>query len=478
MPKHYDLLVRGGTLVDAAAGVHAPCDVALEGGRVARVEPGLPAEHAREVHDAAGCLVMPGLVDTHVHVTPPHRSVGYRMMARAGVTCCLDCAGPVEDAVRGLALNGAGIAVAVLNKLDPGVTISGPDAPADEVQDYLDRSLAAGALGLKLLGGHLPLSPATTAAAIAAANRAGAYAAFHCGTTRQGSNLHGLLEALELAGDHRLHVCHINAYCRGLTHGSPVRETLLALEALAGRPHLVSESHPAPFNSVWSRLEDDRPRSHVARTCLEAGGFTPDRAGLLEAARAGYLRVQQSTDRGAVFLDPAEAPDRLAAVNFETMVSFPVNRRSTAFLCATEKDADGRFVVTALSTDGGGIPRNFLLSHGLALVRFEALTLLEFVHKCCRAPALMLGLPQKGHLQPGADADLVVVDPLAQSARLTVAGGRVVMAGGVVVGRGGTVVTTPRGVDHLRARDVPAVAADLEHSLLYRAPDPPRPAKG
>jgi hypothetical protein len=282
------------------------------------------------------------------------------------------------------------------------------------------------------LGGHLPLSPETTAAAIDVANREKAYVAFHCGTTQNGSNLKGLLEALELTGEKRLHVCHITAYCRGLTHGSPVEETMIALKELSIRPHLVSESHNGPYNGTSANLENSIPRSHVTRTCLETGGFPVNRDGLLEAARDGYMRVQKRIESGVVYLEPEEGVAYLQEVDCTALVSFPVNRRSTAFLTATERDKNERFIVTALSTDGGAIPRNFLLSHGLSLVRFDAWTLSDFVHKCCLAPARMLGLPQKGHLGPGADGDVVVVDPNSHEAELTVCGGRIVMANGVV----------------------------------------------
>lgn len=469
----YELLIRGGTLVDPANQRLGRADIALSGGKVAAVDDELNPDHAREIVEADGKLVFPGLVDTHVHIAPAERAVGFRMLARAGVTCCLECGGYLKDVLDGMAACGAGIGVAVLNRLDPGESISGPDADRAELSRYLDESLEAGAFGLKLLGGHLPLSPETTATAIDLANREKAYVAFHCGTTRNGSNLNGLLEALEIAGQNRLHVCHITAYCRGLTHGSPVEETMIALNALADRPHLVSESHNGPYNGTSATLENGIPRSHVTRTCLETGGFEVSREGLLKAARNGYMRVQKRVESGVIYLPPEDGPAHLEAVDFRATVSFPVNRRSTAFLTATERDGTGRFIVTALSTDGGAIPRNFLLSHGLSLVRFDAWSLSDFVHKCCRAPALMLGLPQKGHLSPGADGDLVVADPDTHEAVLTVCGGRIIMAGGVVLGSGGTVITTPRGLSGLQGKGVPAVAADLPNSLFYTAAGAP-----
>jgi hypothetical protein len=466
----FDLLIKNGKLIDAANDRIGLFDVALSGGRVADVAADLNPDHAGEIYDAAGKLVFPGLVDSHVHLAPAERSIGFRMLARTGVTCCLECGGYIEDVLEGMERFGSGISVAVLNRLDPGDSISGPDAGKPELSEYLDRSLESGAFGFKLLGGHLPLSPETTACAIELVNREMGYVAFHCGTTRNGSNLNGLLDALELAGDNRLHICHITAYCRGLTHGSAVEETMIALAELAARPHLVSESHNGPYNGTWAELENGVPRSHVTRTCLKSGGFDETREGMLAAARAGYMRVQNSTDGGVVYLEPGAGAAHLEKVDFDTMVSFPVNLRSTAFLTATEKDPSGRFIVTALSTDGGAIPRNFLLSHGLSLVRFDAWSLPDFVLKCCWAPARMLGLPRKGHLAPGADGDLVVVDPDSHEALLTIAGGKVIMANGVVLGSEGTVVTTERGVKTLKQKGIQTQAADLANSLFYNAP--------
>src|SRR5215813_3951374 len=64
----YDLLIRGGHLIDPAAGVRGGHDVAFRDGRVAAVSPSIPAERARRVVDARGHVVAPGLVDLHTHV--------------------------------------------------------------------------------------------------------------------------------------------------------------------------------------------------------------------------------------------------------------------------------------------------------------------------------------------------------------------------------------------------------------------------
>lgn len=66
----YDLLIKGGTLVDPAQKLHAQKDVAFAGGVVAAVGDDLPKAEAREVIDASGRILTPGMIDLHVHVFP------------------------------------------------------------------------------------------------------------------------------------------------------------------------------------------------------------------------------------------------------------------------------------------------------------------------------------------------------------------------------------------------------------------------
>ena len=63
----FDLLISGGRVIDPSSSLDAIADVAIRGGRIARVAPGIAASSARSAVDARGRLVTPGLVDLHVH---------------------------------------------------------------------------------------------------------------------------------------------------------------------------------------------------------------------------------------------------------------------------------------------------------------------------------------------------------------------------------------------------------------------------
>jgi dihydroorotase len=64
----YDLLLKGGRLIDPKNKINAVRDVAISNGRVAAVAESIPAAKAHKVVDVSGLYVTPGLVDIHVHV--------------------------------------------------------------------------------------------------------------------------------------------------------------------------------------------------------------------------------------------------------------------------------------------------------------------------------------------------------------------------------------------------------------------------
>ncbi len=64
---NWDLLVKGGTVVDPSQGLHGTADVAVSGDKIAVVGPGLDDTSAVKVIDATGKLVTAGFIDLHTH---------------------------------------------------------------------------------------------------------------------------------------------------------------------------------------------------------------------------------------------------------------------------------------------------------------------------------------------------------------------------------------------------------------------------
>ena len=66
--EQYDLLLKGGHVIDGKNGISAVRDVAIRAGKIAAVAPDIPASQAHKVVNVAGLYVTPGLVDIHTHV--------------------------------------------------------------------------------------------------------------------------------------------------------------------------------------------------------------------------------------------------------------------------------------------------------------------------------------------------------------------------------------------------------------------------
>ena len=68
--KRFDLLIRGGRVIDPSQDLDAVRDVGIAGGKIARIEANIPGDEALEVIEAGGKIVTPGLIDIHTHVFP------------------------------------------------------------------------------------------------------------------------------------------------------------------------------------------------------------------------------------------------------------------------------------------------------------------------------------------------------------------------------------------------------------------------
>ncbi len=99
-------LLRGGRVIDPAAGIDEVTDVRISDGVIQEVGVGLSASNVR-VFDADGCIVAPGLIDLHVHLREPGGeaketiATGTAAAAAGGFTavCCMPNTSPALDSV-------------------------------------------------------------------------------------------------------------------------------------------------------------------------------------------------------------------------------------------------------------------------------------------------------------------------------------------------------------------------------------------
>ena len=109
----HDLVVKNGTVIDPSQGIHGKMDVAITNREIVAIAKGLGAEprvDARQVIDASGRIVTPGLIDMHVHVYPFWGQFGCngeadQMCLASGVTTAVDC-GSAGSATLRVALRG------------------------------------------------------------------------------------------------------------------------------------------------------------------------------------------------------------------------------------------------------------------------------------------------------------------------------------------------------------------------------------
>ena len=72
----FDLLIKGGELLDPSQGLRAKRDLGVRYGKIEAVEADIPAARALRVLDAKGRIVIPGLIDLHSHVYPYGSAIG------------------------------------------------------------------------------------------------------------------------------------------------------------------------------------------------------------------------------------------------------------------------------------------------------------------------------------------------------------------------------------------------------------------
>jgi dihydroorotase len=97
-------LIRNGTAVDPSRNFRQKADVAIADSRIAAVAESIPAENSRDVIDATGLFVTPGLIDLHTHCYHSATELGIEadpVAARSGVTTWIDAGTFAYDQVPG-----------------------------------------------------------------------------------------------------------------------------------------------------------------------------------------------------------------------------------------------------------------------------------------------------------------------------------------------------------------------------------------
>ena len=129
MPKAsaatYDIVIKGGRVIDPSLGINAVRDVAIAAGKIAAVEDNITAD-AAETMDARGKLVVPGLVDIHTHAA--RGKDGPPLALLDGVTCWVDAGSSGADnvdAAAEVARSGPNVGRLLVNISRTGVAAGG-----------------------------------------------------------------------------------------------------------------------------------------------------------------------------------------------------------------------------------------------------------------------------------------------------------------------------------------------------------------
>ncbi len=486
----WDIVLRGGRVIDPESGLDAVRDVAVAAGRVAEIGTGLGP--ARAEFDVAGLVVTAGFVDLHSHVSD---IAGLWLQACDGVTTALELeagVSPVAAAYRGAAAQGRpvnyGFATSwALARMEAvaGVALDGTlatflanisspawqrQAAAAEITAMLARlsaDLADGALGIGVLLGYAPgTDPAEYLQVAGLAAEAGLPTFTHARDLIEiapDAVIDGAEEIVRAAGQTgaAMHYCHVNSTSQ--RHIDRVLDLVGRAQAAGAR--ITTEAYP--YGSGMTGIG----AAFLAPERLGARGLSPSSLTYAPTgeriASADRLRELRQADPGGLAIidlldedDPADRRLLMRSLTFPGAIvasdAMPLTWTGPAHdplswplpeTAITHPRTAGTFsrALRLLTRDGGPLS----LSQALSKCSLQSARQLQD-----RVPAMR----SKGRLRSGSDADIVVLDPVTISDQATYTnstrpstGIRHVLVNGTFVVRDGDIVTDARPGRPLRA---------------------------
>jgi N-acyl-D-aspartate/D-glutamate deacylase len=466
-------------VIDPESGLDAVLDVAVAGGRVTAIGPALPPAPAEAA--AAGLVVAPGFVDLHSHVGDV---AGLRLQALDGVTTALELEAGVTpvaaayqaaaaegrpvnygyaaswalarmEAVAGLPLDG-GLGAFLASIASPAWQRPARQAEISALLLRLSADLADGALGIGVLLGYAPDSdPAEYLQVAGLAAQAGAPVFTHARDLIEmvpDAAIDGAEEIVRAAGQTgaHMHYCHVNSTSQRHI------DRVLGLVDRARTAGSTVSTEAYPYGSGMTGIG----AAFLAPERLAERGLTPSSLTYAptgeRVASEQRLRELRSADPGGLAIidllnenDPADLRLLMRSLTFPGSVVAsdampltwpgPLPDPMTWPLPpgpVTHPRSAGTFcrALRLLTRDGGQLS----LPGALARCSLDPARLLQD-----HVPAMR----SKGRLQPGSDADIVVLDPATVSDRSSYAdstrpseGIRHVLVNGTFVVRDGGIV--------------------------------------
>lgn len=457
--QQYDLLIRGGTVVDGTGGDRFRADVAITGDRIAAISrDGIDPSEAREVVDATGRVVTPGFIDNHAHV---QQSIADHPLSenflRQGVTTLVaglhsgDQPYPLADFASSLEMapNVAFFAGHTWTRKQVlGMEDRAPTAEElERMKALVEEAMLDGALGLSTGLLYVPANFAETEEVVELAKVASAHGGIYVTHMRNeaGGLIESVAEVIRIADEADIPAQINHHKAAGATQWGASQRTLAMIDSAnaAGLeivhdvyPYAASSTSSAVLFPQWALEGDDedfavRVADPETRARLEEDMRTVwmrDRGGSdLERVQFRVLPSDRSYD-GRTLADYAEDRGH-ARDDMEAGIDLVIDLQLAGGFSAIYHIMDEADVVrimqhplAMIETDGDNVGYGIGYPHPRSYGAFarvfaryvrelEALTLEEAVMKMTSMPARWLGQEERGVLQEGKLADVAVFDP-------------------------------------------------------------------